>query len=71
MENNKTIQKKQAYQVKKEDTLTCPLPEHSQWNWHPRIYLPIKETGRTICPYCGAEYYWEGCEDAPITEVYR
>jgi uncharacterized Zn-finger protein len=27
------------------------------WNSHPKVYLPIAETGEAKCPYCGAEYY--------------
>ena len=69
MSQQKSIQKKQAYQVDKGETLTCPMPGKSQWNWHPRIYLPIEKTGRIKCPYCGTEYYWEGCEDAPLTQI--
>jgi len=26
------------------------------WAAHPRVYLPIEETGRAICPYCSVEY---------------
>jgi uncharacterized Zn-finger protein len=26
------------------------------WNSHPKVYLPIAETGEAKCPYCGAEY---------------
>jgi uncharacterized Zn-finger protein len=26
------------------------------WNSHPRVYLPIEQTGTTKCPYCGAVY---------------
>ena len=36
--------------------LCCPMPEMVLWNAHPRVYLPIEETGQAICPYCGAEY---------------
>jgi len=36
--------------------LHCPTPEMSQWNAHPRVYLPIEETGKAKCPYCGTEY---------------
>jgi len=70
MSQEKPIQKKAAYQVAKHETLTCPLPDKSQWNWHPKIYLPIEKTGHIKCPYCNTEYYWEGCEDAPLTEIY-
>ncbi len=35
----------------------CPRPGTSQWNSHPKVYLPIKENnGQAKCPYCGAEY---------------
>jgi len=36
--------------------LHCPLPGTSLWNSHPRVFLPIEETGKARCPYCGAEY---------------
>ncbi|MCU7836073.1 MAG: zinc-finger domain-containing protein [gamma proteobacterium symbiont of Taylorina sp.] len=35
----------------------CPMPGMSQWNSHPKVYLPIKENGgTTTCPYCSAIY---------------
>jgi uncharacterized Zn-finger protein len=34
----------------------CPLPGMTLWNSHPRVYLPLKETGEARCPYCGALY---------------
>ncbi|HHC72644.1 MAG TPA: zinc-finger domain-containing protein [Thiotrichales bacterium] len=37
--------------------LHCPLPGHSLWNAHPRVFLPIEAQGGTArCPYCGIEY---------------
>nr|MBS0021243.1 zinc-finger domain-containing protein [Gammaproteobacteria bacterium] len=36
--------------------LSCPLPNMALWNAHPRVYLPIEQTGCAKCPYCGAEY---------------
>lgn len=39
--------------------LHCPLPDMSLWNSHPRVYLPIEETGETKCPYCGTEFTLE------------
>jgi len=45
------------YAVVAEDLpLSCPMPGMFLWNSHPRVYLPIEETGEAICPYCGAEY---------------
>lgn len=36
--------------------LTCPPHDSGLWNSHPRIYLPIHQTGRARCPYCGTLY---------------
>jgi len=36
--------------------LHCPTAEMSLWNSHPRVYLPIEDTGKETCPYCGAVY---------------
>lgn len=36
--------------------LSCPTPGMALWNSHPRVYLPLEEEGKSICPYCGAEY---------------
>jgi len=27
------------------------------WNSHPKVYLPVEETGEAMCPYCSARYY--------------
>ena len=46
-----------AYTVTVDDLpLHCPMPGMSLWNSHPRVYLPIEETGVAKCPYCGAVY---------------
>ncbi len=45
------------YKVTTQDLpVCCPLPEMAVWNSHPRVYLPIEETGKASCPYCGAQY---------------
>jgi uncharacterized Zn-finger protein len=45
------------YKVKREDLpLHCPMEGMSLWNSHPRVYLPIEDTGQARCPYCGAIY---------------
>lgn len=36
--------------------LTCPMPDSSLWNGHPRVALPIHFSGRERCPYCGTLY---------------
>lgn len=36
--------------------LSCPMPDQKLWNAHPRVYLPIEETGSASCPYCSTRY---------------
>jgi uncharacterized Zn-finger protein len=36
--------------------LHCPMNGMTLWNSHPRVYLPIEESGEARCPYCGAVY---------------
>ena len=36
--------------------LSCPMPNMTTWNSHPRVFLPIEDTGFAKCIYCGAEY---------------
>jgi len=46
------------YEVTRADLpLHCPMPGMSLWNSHPRVFLPIEDSGgKAKCPYCGAEY---------------
>jgi uncharacterized Zn-finger protein len=44
---------RQEYEVSRQDLpLSCPMPEQKLWNSHPRVYLPIEETGTAVCPDC-------------------
>lgn len=36
--------------------LSCPPRDTRVWDAHPRVYLPLEESGEVICPYCGAKY---------------
>lgn len=36
--------------------LYCPMGDETMWNAHPRVFLPIEESGYSKCPYCGTEY---------------
>ena len=36
--------------------LSCPTDKMILWNAHPKVYLPLEETGEVVCPYCGARY---------------
>jgi uncharacterized Zn-finger protein len=42
--------------ARKDLPLSCPRPQDSLWNMHPRVYLPIEDQGEVVCPYCGARY---------------
>jgi len=45
------------YRVRRKDLpLHCPLDESYLWNSHPKVYLPIEQTGEAKCPYCSASY---------------
>ena len=47
----------ERYEVRRDQLpLSCPMPEQKLWNSHPRVYLPIEETGQASCPYCSAHY---------------
>lgn len=46
------------YEVRQRDLpLSCPMPGMYLWNSHPKVFLPIEESGEAKCPYCGAAYY--------------
>lgn len=48
---------REVYEIERDRLpLSCPLPEQKLWNSHPRVYLPIEETGEVRCPYCGTVY---------------
>jgi len=54
---NKTPNDQSSYTIARQDLpLHCPLPEMSLWNSHPRVYLPIENTGKAKCPYCGTDF---------------
>ena len=40
--------------------LHCPMPSMKLWDAHPRVYLPIEQTGESLCPYCGTRYVLAG-----------
>lgn len=57
MKTKNTACSEKKYQVsRRELPLSCPTPEMSVWNAHPKVYLPIEQTGKEVCPYCGTEY---------------
>lgn len=49
--------RERAIEISAEDLpLHCPMPHMVLWNSHPRVYLPVEETGNSLCPYCGTLY---------------
>ncbi len=36
--------------------LHCPTSKTPVWNYHPRVFLDIADTGEVRCPYCGTVY---------------
>lgn len=35
---------------------SCPTDAMVLWNAHPKVYLPIEQTGQVTCPYCGSHF---------------
>lgn len=55
--NQTTPNDRNRYEITRSDLpLHCPLPDMSLWNSHPKVYLPIEQTGQAQCPYCGCDY---------------
>ncbi len=55
---------KRTYTVSHKDLpLSCPTADMRVWDAHPRVYLPIEETGKAVCPYCEGGVYFRrrGC----------
>lgn len=40
--------------------LHCPTDAMALWNAHPRVFLPIEDSGEALCPYCGTLYRLRG-----------
>ena len=34
----------------------CPPPGSSLWDSHPRVYIPLEDSGEAVCPYCGRRF---------------
>ena len=40
--------------------LSCPMPDMSLWNAHPKVMIPLGHGGEARCPYCGTLYRFKG-----------
>lgn len=45
-----------AVQVSKGTPLSCPLPNMTLWNMHPKVYLALDNNDEAMCPYCSTRY---------------
>lgn len=51
---------KRIYKITSKDLpLSCPMPTMRLWDAHPRVYLPIENPGKAVCPYCSATFILE------------
>jgi uncharacterized Zn-finger protein len=54
---NTVANAQQRYEVTHDDLpLHCPMDGMALWSSHPKVYLPIEDSGEERCPYCGAVY---------------
>lgn len=61
MQNPAAANKERQIEVTADDLpLHCPMPSMLLWNSHPRVFLPITDTGEALCPYCGTHYTLRG-----------
>jgi uncharacterized Zn-finger protein len=57
VENKAESCTQRRYEITSADLpLSCPARDERVWDAHPRVYLPIEDTGSVRCPYCSAEY---------------
>jgi len=40
--------------------LHCPTPGMTQWNAHPKVFIPVGKLGEARCPYCSTLYKLKG-----------
>jgi uncharacterized Zn-finger protein len=61
MQNPASPSNQRQIEVTEDDLpLHCPMPSMLLWNSHPRVFLPIENTGEALCPYCGTHYTLKG-----------
>lgn len=36
--------------------LSCPTAAMDLMSTHPKVYLPIEQSGIEVCPYCGSRF---------------
>lgn len=44
-------------EVSKSDLpMHCPTPDAPLWNSHPKVFIPLEDSGESACPYCGTRF---------------
>lgn len=56
MDEKQACTKRRIEVTKIELPVSCPPRGDRVWDAHPRVYLPVEEVGRAVCPYCETEY---------------
>jgi len=36
--------------------ISCPMPNTTAWDSHPRVYIPLEDSPEASCSYCGTVY---------------
>ena len=64
MDKSRSANQERVIEISTADLpLHCPTPTQLLWNAHPRVFLPIEESGEALCPYCGTKYVLKGARE--------
>jgi len=58
--NEQGITRRYIEVTAKDLPLSCPMPNMSMWNAHPKVVIPLTQDGEARCPYCGTLYRFKG-----------
>ena len=58
--NDQTISRRCIDVTAKDLPLTCPMPNMSLWNAHPKVVIGFSNGDEARCPYCGTLYKFTG-----------
>lgn len=58
--NDQTISQRYVEVTAKDLPLTCPMPNMSLWNAHPKVVIGFGSSNEARCPYCGTLYKLTG-----------
>ena len=58
--NNENITQRYIEVAAHDLPLTCPMPNSSLWDAHPKVAIALNHGGEVRCPYCGTLYRFKG-----------